>query len=166
MVKCIHYRSGYKYQLKRPVVVATKIRPDEEKTIDTFIKLGTDGTLEISDTYAWDGPSGPTIDTKNFMRGSLVHDTLYQLMREGGLDKATWRKAADEELVRLCREDGMTRIRAWWMLAARLDHSIDFTASEEISPSSRFDAYCRGRKDALAGLFATGSRSSMALESL
>jgi hypothetical protein len=118
MVECIHYRSGYKYQLKKTVTVSTKIRPDEEKVIGRFVKLGTDGLLEIVDGYAWDGPSGPTIDTKNFMRGSLVHDALYQLMREGELDKAKWRRAADEELVRICREDGMTRLRAWWVLKA------------------------------------------------
>ena len=118
MVECIHYRSGYKYQLKKAIAVPTKIRPDEEKVIGRYIKLGTDGLLEISDGYAWDGPSGPTIDTKNFMRGSLVHDALYQLMREAGLDKDKWRKAADEELVRICREDGMTRLRAWWVLTA------------------------------------------------
>jgi hypothetical protein len=118
MVECIHYRSGYKYQLKKKVAVSTKIRPDDEKVIRRFVKLGTDGKLEIDDGYAWDGPSGPTIDTKNFMRGSLVHDALYQLMREAGLDKAKWRRAADEELVRICREDGMTRLRAWWVLRA------------------------------------------------
>jgi len=29
------------------------------------------------------------------MRGSLVHDALYQLMRDGHLDRATHREAAD-----------------------------------------------------------------------
>ena len=118
MVECIHYGSGYKYQLKKAVIVLTEIRPDEEKVIGGHIRLGTDGRLEIGDGYAWDGPSGPAIDTKNFMRGSLVHDALYQLMRDAGLDKAKWRKAADEELARICREDGMTRLRAWWVRTA------------------------------------------------
>lgn len=100
------------------ITVSTKLRPEEEKVVERFIKLGTDGQLEIGDGYAWDGPSGPSIDTKNFMRGSLVHDALYQLMREARLDKTKWRRAADEELVRICREDGMTRVRAWWVLTA------------------------------------------------
>lgn len=111
MVECIQYRSGYKYQLKKPIIVSTKLRPEEEKVVERFIKLGADGQLEIGDGSAWDGPSGPSIDTKNFMRGSLVHDALYQLMREARLDKTKWRRAADEELVRICREDGMTRVR-------------------------------------------------------
>ena len=132
MIQCIHYRSGYKYQVKRTVAVQTKIHPDVEKVIGRFIKLGTDGLLEIGDGYAWDGPSGPTIDTKNFMRGSLVHDALYQLMREAGLDKAKWREGADEELVRICREDGMTRLRAWWVLKA-----VRRFADPAASPESR-----------------------------
>jgi hypothetical protein len=132
MLDCIHYRSGYKYQLKKAVVLPTKISPDEEKAIGDFVKLGTDGVLEIGNGYAWDGPSGPTIDTKNFLRGSLVHDALYQLMREAGLDKAAWRRTADEELVRFCREDGMSRVRAWWVLKA-----VRWFADPAASPENR-----------------------------
>jgi len=132
MVDCIHYKSGYKYQLKKTVTLSTRIRPDEEVTIDGFVRLGVDGTLEIRNGYAWDGPSGPTIDTRNFMRGSLVHDALYQLMREADLDKATWRKTADEELVRFCGLDGMSRVRRWWVLKA-VRRFADLAAS----PASR-----------------------------
>ena len=32
--------------------------------------------------YAWDGASGPTIDTKNTVAASMIHDILYQFMRE------------------------------------------------------------------------------------
>lgn len=73
------------------------------------------GLLTMKKGYAWDGPSGPTIDTKNFMRGSLVHDALYQLMRNGQL-APQWREGADQELRRICREDGMNRFRAWYVL--------------------------------------------------
>jgi len=65
--------------------------------------------------YAPDGPSGPTLDTANFMRGSLVHDTLYQLMREGLLNHNLPREAADRILQSLYREDGMLALRAWWV---------------------------------------------------
>lgn len=64
--------------------------------------------------YAWDGPSGPTIDTKSFMRGSLVHDGFYQLIREGALKMET-RDYSDRLLVRICRADGMNRFRAWYV---------------------------------------------------
>lgn len=110
----IRYRSGYKYQLAEGYRGKVSVTPAEPINTE-FIKLGTDGTLVIKRGYAWDGPSGPTIDTRNFMRGSLVHDALYQLMRDAGLSKEQWRAEADLELKRMCREDGMGRLRAWWV---------------------------------------------------
>lgn len=109
----IKYRDGYKYQLVDDYVVATKVIP-KAFVLAPLLRLDTEGTLYIRAGYAWDGPSGPAIDTKNFMRGSLVHDALYQLMREGHVGQE-WRKAADEELRRICLEDGMSVIRAWWV---------------------------------------------------
>lgn len=73
--------------------------------------------LTIREGYAWDGPSGLSIDTKNFMRGSLIHDCLYQMMNEGQLDKS-YRKIADKLLRRFCREDGMSKFRAWYVYHA------------------------------------------------
>lgn len=64
-----------------------------------------------------DGPSGPTIDTKEFMRGAFVHDALYQLIREGHLLMRD-RKQADKILRRMCIEDGMSRFRAWYVYEA------------------------------------------------
>lgn len=82
-----------------------------------FIELGTEGMLVIKKGYAWDGPSGPTIDTPNFMRGSLVHDALYQLLRNELIDEK-WRDEADDELRRICVEDGMSKICAKWVYIA------------------------------------------------
>ena len=44
-----------------------------------------------------------------------MHDALYQLMRGGYLDKVTHRKPADKVLQKMCREDGMSAIRAWFV---------------------------------------------------
>lgn len=112
---CVEYQGGYKYQLKRNYMVQTSLKTTRNIDID-FITLYTDGVLLIKNGYAWDGPSGPTFDTLNFMRGSLVHDALYQLMREGQLDHKYYRPLADEMLYAICVEDGMWRIRAWWVL--------------------------------------------------
>lgn len=109
----IWYRDGYKYQLAGDYIVATSVTPDEE-IVTEFIELTLAGIITIRKGYAWDGPSGPAIDTKNFMRGSLVHDALYQLMREGHLSES-WRDEADGELRRMCIEDGMSALRAWWV---------------------------------------------------
>lgn len=109
----IAYRDGYKYQLAATYVCTVAIRPPEVVQHD-YITLYPSGIMTIRRGYAWDGPSGPTIDTKNFMRGSLVHDAMYQLIGEGLLPLSA-RAQADEELRRLCREDGMSAIRAWWV---------------------------------------------------
>lgn len=110
----IHYKSGYKYQLAQDYRVITGVHP-RTPIFTSFVNLYADGLLEIKAGYAWDGPSGPTIDTKNFMRGSLVHDALYGLMADGHLDPDIWRPVADCELSRLCLEDGMSAIRAQWV---------------------------------------------------
>jgi hypothetical protein len=111
---CITYKGGYKYQLKQSYSIAIPVKP-EAAIVTEFITLTADGMLFIKSGYAWDGPSGPTIDTLNFMRGSLVHDALYQLMRERHLDAATYRAKADRLLQEHCKEDGMSSIRAWWV---------------------------------------------------
>ena len=113
-MECITYKKGYKYQLSNDYQTEIGIKPDE--SIDTdYIVLTAQGKLTIKKGYAWDGPSGPTIDTLNFMRGSLVHDALYQLMREKHLDNKEDRDPADRLLQEMCKEDGMTSIRAWWV---------------------------------------------------
>jgi hypothetical protein len=105
--------TNWKYRTVGPCMVKTGI-------LDLFINtpyatLHGTGLLIISDGYAWDGASGPAIDTKTFMRGSLVHDCLYQLMREGLLDRDKYRNCADELLRQICLEDGMWKARADWV---------------------------------------------------
>ncbi len=115
-MKKIRYKAGYKYQLVEDYSVQLGICP--KKSIETaWIELIMSGMLTIKTGYAWDGPSGPTIDTKDFIRGSLVHDSLYQLMR-GGYLPSTMRKDSDRELLRICREDGMNPFRAAYVYAA------------------------------------------------
>ena len=106
----IKYRKGYKYQLASDYTVEVGIFPP--KSIATrWCLLSNNGFLTILGGYAWDGPSGPTWDTKSSMRGSLVHDALYQLIRLGLLD-ISWREKADDLLHDICVEDGMVHARA------------------------------------------------------
>lgn len=125
----ISFRRGYKYQLASDHVEKTGI-PNWDCEVDGFVELDTAGQLVIHAGYAWDGPSGPTIDTKSFMRGSLVHDALYQLMREGELP-VRYRFHADRLLRLLCLDDGMPRIRAWWVY-----HSVRMFGGKAVHPSS------------------------------
>lgn len=116
--KIIHYRKGYKYQLAEEYVIETGIRP-YDNVLTQFISLDTEGQLTIRSGYCWDGPSGPTADTPSSMRGSLVHDALYQLIRNVALPRSA-RDAADELLYRICVEDGMWKWRAWmWRRAVK-----------------------------------------------
>ena len=52
--------------------------------------------LTIRSGYAYDGASG-AVNTKSWIIPSLVHDCLYQLMREGLLDRSL-RKSADKAM--------------------------------------------------------------------
>lgn len=107
----------YKYELLKPYTCHTTFRPANLIQND-YLLLSRDGLLVISQGYQWDGPSGISIDTKNFMRGSLVHDALYQLIDEGFLTPKRDRKKADQTLRRICREDGMSWFRAWYVYRA------------------------------------------------
>jgi len=112
----IKYRKAEKYVLAEPYTIVTNIVREPILTSPVlsikYLTLWPDGTLEIEAGYPWDGPSGPTIDTPEFMRGSLVHDALYDLIGKGELD-VIWRGEADKELRRLCLEDGMPSDEAY-----------------------------------------------------
>ncbi|RMH63088.1 MAG: DUF1353 domain-containing protein [Calditrichaeota bacterium] len=115
-VFCYRDLTPYKYQLTQPYALTIDAIADE--AIDTpFVRLSMEGKLYIAAGYAWDGPSGPTFDTDTFMRASLVHDALYQLMRLRKLPEDK-RAYADELLYRLCIEDNMNRFRAWYVYKA------------------------------------------------
>jgi hypothetical protein len=125
----IAYKSGFKYQLNETYVIKTGILGYDISS--RYLRLVADGWLTIYSGYCWDGPSGPTIDTKNFMRGSLVHDALYQLIREGKLHECC-RDIADDLLKTVCLQDGMSRIRAWYVYT-----SVSKLAKSAADPSAK-----------------------------
>jgi len=128
----IKYRKGYKYQLVEEYTIFVGIYPAEDIETD-FILLSRDGFLTGKVGYAWDGPSGPTWDTPNFMRGSLVHDKLYQLMRLG-LILQSYRGLADRLLREICLEDGMSKIRAWYVYRAVRRFAAPFASPDRLRP--------------------------------
>ena len=104
----IRYRSGYKYQLATSYSMPITIKP--KKGIKTaFITLDTKGKLTIKEGYAWDGPSGPVVDTRENMRASLVHDALYQLMRQKKLSVKAYKDKADKIFKNICIADGIPK---------------------------------------------------------
>lgn len=112
----ITYKAGYPYQLRMPYQCTIALKP--QRYIGTgYIRLYTDGGLCLSNGYAWDGPSGPVAHDKTIMRGSLIHDALYQLLRDRHLPPEA-REAADRALQQACIEDGMPRWKAWLVYQA------------------------------------------------
>jgi len=111
----IYFSEGYKYQLEQTYSQFTGIVCQGGG--NAFVDIKPNGFLTISKGYAWDGASGPAIDTLNFRRGSLIHDALYQLIRLGHVSLAD-RDKADRLLQQIVLEDGMTRLRAWWVYTA------------------------------------------------
>jgi len=115
----IRYRSDYKHQLAEDYVVDIPVLPNADIQAE-FIELDIIGRMTVKAGYAWDGPSGPVIDTEENMRASLVHDALYQLMRQGHLKAHTWRRTADQLFRDMCKEDGVSSVTAnVWYRALR-----------------------------------------------
>ena len=122
------YRSGYKYQLAEEYRVQTGIKPTSEKRVG-FLLLAPSGILHISAGYAWDGGSGPTLDTKSTMRAGLVHDALYQLIRADLLSQSR-RKDVDKVFHGVLREDGMWKPRAWYYYQAVRKFGLSASSAE------------------------------------
>ena len=97
----IYYRSGYKHQLDRSYSVFTGILHYKIRT--DYITLTPSGWLTIKRGYAWDGATGLPSTPKSLMRASLVHDALYQLIRNGLFDR---RDCADVLFGEMAEEDG------------------------------------------------------------
>ena len=106
----VTYRDNYRYQLYEDYTLEIPILPPEDVST-RFIKLTKRGVLTIREDYAWDGPSGPTADTKSTIRASLVHDALYALIREGLLGPKS-RGPADLIFRNILIEDGVFPPRA------------------------------------------------------
>ena len=109
-------RRTYKYNLHSDLEYETGITVENPKDLK-WLEITATGRLIIRKGYSWDGPSGPSIDTKDFMQGSLIHDALYQLIREGVLPQSV-RIRADEILKEVCLKDGMSKLRAWYVYQA------------------------------------------------
>ena len=135
--KCLYFKRGYKYQVARDYRIKLAVIPYQPICLP-FVLMDTAGDTVIKTGYAWNGASGPTVDTRNTMAGSLVHDLLYQLIRLGLIDPK-YKAYADRTLKEICVEDGMNRIRAaCWLWAVKTfggpSCKPDAEPKEEIAP--------------------------------
>jgi hypothetical protein len=130
MMPVIKYREGYKFQLAETYSLRICIPGYDIAT--EFISLNCEGVLTIKSGYAWDGCSGPAWNDRTNMRGGLVHDALYQLMRMG-LITDNLRCVADHMLREICIQDGMGKLRAWYYFAG-VDHLAKGAAKKGANP--------------------------------
>ena len=124
MSKCKWIKGGSKkYVLTEAYIDSIPFHPPEPVHAH-YCTLFTSGNIVIDEEFEWNGASGPTIDTDDTMDGSLVHDVLYQFMREGRLSRK-YRNAADICIYKMCRADGMPWWRAsYWYLFLRIGGSL------------------------------------------
>ena len=109
----IYYRKvTVKYILTRPYEDEVAIFGYDINEV--YFRLTSTGHLTINALYGWDGPSGPTIDTIDSLRGSLMHDVLYQMIRRG-LIPPSYKDYADTLFHKVLLEDKMGEGRAdYW----------------------------------------------------
>ena len=132
----IHFKNvkghnRYKYQVITVVMAYTGIFGKDVKKYlggKLLFHLKADGVLIIYPPYAWDGSSGPVYDSKGTMLASLVHDIIYQMLRDELLLKpedfdfgieayneafVKLRNQGDVLYRKIMLDDGVWRIWAW-----------------------------------------------------
>lgn len=115
-VRTSHPRFRYKLAETYEHAAPIAIRPPTD--VDhPFMSLTTAGMLTVQSDYAWDGASGPVADSPAIMRASLLHDVLYQMIREGLVPRHfdRTRKQADALFREIAIEDGVARAKAWFL---------------------------------------------------
>lgn len=129
----VKYKKGYNLQLAEEYIIQIKIT-GHAFDLD-FIKLDSEGFLTIKKGYAWDGASKPAVNTRNFIESSLVHDALYQGMREGVIP-LKYRDYADKLLQEICLSKGMFPFRAWYVY-----HAVRLFAKPAAIPRNKKKIY-------------------------
>lgn len=104
------YQKGYKYKLAEDEWFDIPFKDMVPfNTLDTGYIMYDYGRLLVRRGYAWDGPSGPVLDSPRNMTPSLFHDAWYQLLRDRWVPGKT-RQKADEYFATLCCHRGTWKI--------------------------------------------------------
>lgn len=84
--------------------------------------------------YSWDGNSGPAVNTLKCLRASALHDAWCQAMKLGIFENSlrNWRAGASEYR-KICRADGMWRVRAWTRYIAIMSYGVIKKATGNLS---------------------------------
>ena len=126
----IYYREGFKYQLSEDAEFWLDFAPPVT-IITPFVEFHSNGMMLLRRGYAYDGPSGPTIDDETNMQGAALHDAGYQLIRMGLLDINVYRDTFDRAFKRICQIDGMCDFRAYYYFAGVHNFGTRYAAQQE-----------------------------------
>ena len=113
--------SDYKYKFKVEENFSIELPFKIPDFVHPYASL-KDGILSVKRGYAWDGASGPIINTRDTLVASLVHDVLYQAMRLNLIKSSTEnRQIADKNFFEILKMNGVNSIRRKvWYFAVRL----------------------------------------------
>ena len=113
--------SEYKYKFKVEENFSIEL-PFKIPDFEHEYASSKDGILSVKRGYAWDGASGPIINTRDTLVASLVHDVLYQAMRLNLIKPSKDnRKIADKNFFEILKMNGVNSIRRKvWYFAVRL----------------------------------------------
>lgn len=113
--------SEYKYKFKVEENFSIELPYKIPDFVHPYASL-KDGILSIKRGYAWDGASGPIINTRDTLVASLVHDVLYQAMRLNLIKSCKEnRQIADKNFFEILKMNGVNSIRRKvWYFAVRL----------------------------------------------
>ena len=116
-MKYSEYKYKFKVEENFSIELSFKI-PDFEHPYAS----SKDSILFVKKGYAWDGASGPIINTRDTLVASLVHDVLYQAMRLNLIKSSKEnRKIADKNFFEILKMHGVNSIRRKvWYFAVRL----------------------------------------------
>ena len=113
--------SEYKYKFKVEENFSIEL-PFKIPDFEHPYASSKDGILSVKKGYAWDGASGPIINTRDTLVASLVHNVLYQAMRLNLIKSSKEnRKIADKNFFEILKMNGVNSIRRKvWYFAVRL----------------------------------------------
>jgi len=115
MIPILRYKSinhnKYRYQLNGDYRLFCYEELGKEKQIITKYITAYHGFINIRHGYCWDGATG-AYNNQSIIRASLIHDAIYQLIREGVIKYHPHKKKGDKLFYDLCIEDGMSKFRA------------------------------------------------------
>ena len=142
------------YVLCEKVSIQTPIAIESSLTVRgasgySYIDMETDGLLTINAEYAWDGATGIPDNKKNIF-ASLVHDALYQILRDDhqrdeplldDTSRKQFRQRADKLFKDLYRKNGANGLVDifWTALAYNVLRLCGKRASQKSNTKSYWD---------------------------